>query len=840
MKTATLLAAACVSFLGLIPGTTPAVDHMSDSSAAAILQDLRSFREMSTVLHVAAHPDDENTQLITYLARGRGSRMAYLSVTRGDGGQNVIGNEFNEELGVIRTQELLSARRLDGGLQFFTRAKDFGYSRDYKQTLTKWDREQVLSDIVRVIRTFRPDVIITRFSTPKGENDQPGGHGHHTSSAILALQAFPMAGDPKAFPEQLTDLTVWQPKRIVYNGGGFGGGAGGPLKLDVGGTDPVLEKSFAEISGRSRAMHKSQGFGGGGGGGGKGGGKGGGGGGPSFQSFQLLRGDPAKADIFEGVDTTWNRIPGGAEIAKRVDDAISQFNPDNPAASVPALLAMRSLVAKLPADPLVADKSRQLDRIVQACLGLDVHTTLPDAEAVAGETLNLHCAVNARSEVPVRWVGVRYPSIKKNTDFNTELRRNQAVVREETPTLPTNTPLSQPYWLRKDGTPGMFVVDDPKLIGRPENPPVFPVEYVFSVGGQELVVPDEPVQVISVKDKLAIRRRLEVIAPVSLSYPFNVKLFAPGSTRPVDVDVTAYRPGITGSLELEAPTGYTVEPAKQSFNLAKVGDRARVSFKVTVPSQLGRVAITAKAQTSGGTYNTGRVEIRYDHIPPQLLQPTARLKAVTLDMAVRGRKVGYVPGAGDSVAECVEQMGYEVTRLSGADLTPEKLSGFDAVIIGVRAFNVRNDMNDRMKNLFAYVENGGTVIEQYNRPGVKVDKLAPYNLQISSDRVTNEKATMTFLAPDHPALNTPNKITSADFDGWVQERGIYFPNPWDKKFVALLACNDPGVAPMSGSLLVARHGRGYFVYTGLSWFRQLPEGVPGAYRLFANLVSLKD
>jgi LmbE family N-acetylglucosaminyl deacetylase len=831
MKKALCLAAGCACFLACFQGSAPAVDQMPSPSPAAILQDLRSFREMGTVLHIAAHPDDENTQLITYLARGRGCRMAYLSVTRGDGGQNVIGNEFNEELGVIRTQELLSARRLDGGQQFFTRAKDFGFSKDYQQTLTKWDRDQVVSDIVRIIRTFRPDVIITRFST------QPGGtHGHHTASAVLALQAFPLAGDPKAFPEQLGDLTVWQPKRIVYNGGGFGGGGEGPLRLDVGGTDPVLGKSFAEISGRSRAMHKSQGFGGGGGG--KGGGKGGGG--PAFQSFQLLRGEPAKTDIFEGVDTTWNRIPGGAEIARRVDEAISQFNAQNPAASLPALLAMRSIVAKLPADPLVSEKSRQLDRILQACLGLEVETVLPNAEVVAGEMLKLRCGVTERSEVPVRWVGMRYRSIAKTVDFTNELRTNQTVTRDETPTLAVATPLSQPYWLRKDGTPGMFVVEDAKLIGLPENPPVLPVEYVFAVGGQELVVPDEPVQVIAVPNKATIRRRLEVIAPVSLSFPFNVKLFAPGATRPVDVDVTAFRPGIGGTLQLDTPVGYAVEPAKQSFSFAKVGERARLSFKVTAPSQAAKAAITATAHTSGGTYNTGRVEIRYDHIPPQLLQPTARLKAVTLDLAVRGRKVGYIPGAGDSVAECLEQMGYEVTRLTGADLTPEKLPGFDAVVVGVRAFNVRNDLKERMKTLFDYVEKGGTVIEQYNRPGLKVDKLAPFDLQISNDRVTDEKATMKFLAPDHPALNTPNKITSADFDGWVQERGIYFPRPWDKNFIPLLACNDQGYAPMSGSLLVARHGRGYFVYTGLSWFRQLPEGVPGAYRLFANLVSLKD
>ena len=806
---------------------------------SAILQDLRSFREMGTVLHVAAHPDDENTQLITYLARGRGCRMAYLSVTRGDGGQNVIGGEFGDELGVIRTQELLSARRLDGGLQFFTRAKDFGFSRDYKQTLTKWDKDQVLSDIVRIMRTFRPDVVITRFSP------EPGGtHGHHTASAVLALEAFKLAGDPKAYPEQLSYLTPWQPTRILYNGGGKGGGGkgggaakAGGISLDVGGNDPVIGKSFAEISGRSRAMHKSQGFGGFGGGGG---GKGGGGGGPSFQSFSLLRGEPAMTDIFEGVDTTWSRVPGGAEIGKLTDEAIKHFNSDNPAASVPALLAMRKVVATLPADPLVNDKRQQLDRIVQACLGLEVETVIPQAEVVAGEALKLKHSATVRSAVPVKWLGVHYLQGSVTTGTPVALRPNQTASSEATVTLPASTPLSQPYWLRKDGTPGMFVVEDPKLIGRPENPPILPAEYLFEVGGQILAIADEPVQLMEDAAKTMIRRRMEVIAPVSLSFAFNVKLFAPGATRPVDVDVAALRAGTTGTLQLDAPQGWKIEPAKQSFSLAKVGEHAKLAFKVTAPPQAAKSMITAKAQVNGMTYDTGRVEIRYSHIPPELLQPTARLKAVTLDVAIRGRKVGYVPGAGDSVAECLEQLGYEVTRLTGPDLTPDKLSGFDAVVIGIRAFNVRTDLAKGMPALFDYVKNGGTVIEQYNRPnGLQVNKLAPFDIQISGDRVTNEKAEMRFLAPDHPALNTPNKITSADFEGWVQERGLYFPNPWDKKnFVPLLSCNDPDLAPMNGSLLVARHGKGYFVYTGLSWFRQLPEGVPGAYRLFANLVSL--
>ena len=371
---------------------------------SAILQELRSFRELGSVLYVAAHPDDENTQLITYLARGRGYRTAYLSVTRGDGGQNVLGPEFDEELGVIRTQELLAARRLDGGRQFFTRAIDFGFSKDYRETLKIWDRQQVLADVVRVIRSFRPDVVITRFSPEPGNT-----HGHHTASAVLALEAFKLAGDPKAFPEQLDELTLWQPKRILLNSGGFGRGPGGGnntntpggLRIDVSGNDPVLGESFGAIAGRSRAMHKTQGFGNFGGGGG---------GGARPESFQLLSGEPATNDILDGVDTTWGRVPGGAEIGKLTDEVIAKFNPQDPAASVPALLAIRSRLAALPADRLVDEKRQQFDRIVQACLGLSVETVVAQAEAVPGEALKLRHTVIVRASVPVRWVAVRYPN----------------------------------------------------------------------------------------------------------------------------------------------------------------------------------------------------------------------------------------------------------------------------------------------------------------------------------------------------------------------------------------------------------------------------------------------
>lgn len=792
------------------------------NAAPAILQELKSFREMGRVLYVAAHPDDENTLLIAYLARGRNYQTAYLSLTRGDGGQNVLGPEFGEKLGVARTQELLAARRLDGGRQFFSRAVDFGFSKDYRETLSIWDRQQVLSDIVRVIREFRPDVLITRFSP------QPGGtHGHHTASAVLALEAFKLAGDAQAFPEQ--HLSPWQPKRILENGR-FGATAAGGTQLEISGTDPVLDISFAELAARSRAMHKTQGFDN----------FRGGGGGPRTESFQLLAGAPATNDILDGVDTSWSRVAGGEAIGKLVGQIIDQFNPQAVADSVPMLLQLRVQLAALPiTNSVLAEKRAQLDGILQACLGLEFQTTISSSEAVPGEKLPLHHSALVRSGVPVRWLAVRYPANKSEERLGIDLKGGQPAARKSTQTLPAATPLTQPYWLREEGTPGLFRVDEPALIGRPENPPAFPIEQVFEVGGQTLVLPDEPVQVLTNSAHALVRRRLDVIPPVSLKFASDVELFSPGAAKEVEIEAAASRAGANGTLRLEAPAGWAVSPAAQSFHFQVAEGRAVFKFRVTAPPRPTTASIVAAAEVGGAHYRSQREEISYPHIPRQLLQPPARLKAVSLDLAIRGRTVGYLPGAGDSVAESLQQMGYAVRFLEDTNLTSDELRGLDAVVIGVRAFNVRPSLAPQLPGLFAYVEAGGTVVVQYNRAdNLKASSLAPYPLHLSGDRVTDEAAPVTFLAPDHPVLNTPNKITQADFAGWVQERGIYFPNQWDEHFTPILACGDPGEAPLQGGLLVAQYGKGYFVYTGLVFFRELPAGVPGAYRLFANLVSL--
>ncbi|HEY5079903.1 MAG TPA: PIG-L family deacetylase [Opitutaceae bacterium] len=797
--------------------------------APAILQELRSFREYGSVLYIAAHPDDENTQLITYLSRGRNYRTAYLSLTRGDGGQNVLGPEFGDLLGVIRTQELLAARNVDGGRQFFSRARDFGYSKDYRDTLTKWDHQEVLSDIVRVIRTFRPDIIITRFPP------QPSGtHGHHTASSALALEAFKLCGDPKAFPEQLTTLTPWQPRRILWNGYGAYPGAPaenpGDLKINIDGTDAVTGASFAVLAAKSRSMHRTQGF--------ANFSVAAGGNGPRVESFHLLDGEPAQKDIMDGVDTTWGRIPEGAEVGLLAGEVIGHFDAANPAASVPTLLQMKALLAKLPADSVVAEKGRQLDRILQSCLGLSVQTTMTTHEVIPGETLHLRETAVLRSTVPVQWDA---PEGAGKAD---RLHEGVPVVREANPVLPADTPLSQPYWLREAGTPGMFRVDDASLIGLPVDFPPISIRYSFDVEGQTLVVEDEAMEVTADPQKGEIRRSVDVIPPVSLRFSSNVQLFAPGSEHAVVVEVVSSRAGSAGTVALNAPSGWGASPKGQDFHLAGVGDSARFTFMVSAPQAPGIGSIAAKATIDGVSYGNQRIEINYPHIPPQLLQPPARMEAVSLDLAIRGKSVGYLPGAGDSVAASLEQMGYQVTQLTDADLTVENLGKYDAVVIGVRAFNTRKELPAHLPGLFAYVDGGGTVVEQYNTPGgLQTPQLAPYELKLNRDlphyRVTNEKAEVTLLDPASPVFTTPNKIVPADFEGWVQERGLDFASEWDTAhWEPLLSCSDVGEAPLKGGLLVAHYGKGIFVYTGLSFFRQLPAGVPGAYRLFANLVSL--
>jgi len=850
--------------LGLVAFACFSVSTVARVSAAEptrILEDLRDFATMGTVLHVAAHPDDENTQLITYLAKGRHYRTAYLSVTRGDGGQNEIGPEFDSELGLARTYELLAARQIDGGRQFFTRALDFGYSKSVDETLRIWDRDEVLGDVVRVIRTFRPDVIVTGFAP----EPQPGNHGHHNSSAILALEAFGLAGDPTAYPEQLEDgLTPWQPTRILQGSG----------PLDVSGTDPVTGEDFSQLSSESRSMHRTQfgipgtnpGRGGPGGGGGGPGGRGGaggrggpggggapGGGGRGFGrggggTYQVLAGSPVANDLMDGIDTTWARVEGGAPIVPLINGVIADFDSESPDASVPALLRIKALVTGLAPDPIVDEKGQLLDHIIQECLGLSVRTTVTRSEFVPGETVSMTHAVSVESTIPVTWSGVDYQGVTRVNPAAAPvaLQAGQTSSRSAATLLPADATLSQPYWLREPSYPGLFRVSDSDrtLIGLPVNPPAVVAAHRFEVNGQTIIVPVSPVNPIDDALRGTTDESIEIIAPVQLHFAAPTRVLAPGASGDVEVEVRANRSDISGVVHLEAPAGWTVTPASRELRLAENGATTTLRFTLTAPNRTESVDLRARAEVGGREYSTDRNEINYEHLPRLILQPPARIRLVSVPLNLEARRIGYLPGAGDDVAACLAAMGADVTLLTGADLNPERLSAFDTVVIGVRAFNESEDLAQNLSGLLAWVNAGGTVVAQYNRPNaLRTEQLGPYDLSIQGSapslRVTDEDSPVRFLAPDDPALTTPNAITPADFNGWVQERGAYFASSWDTdNYHPILAMNDPGEDPLESSVLIARYGQGTYVYTGLAFFRQLPAGVPGAYRLFANLVSL--
>jgi len=796
-------------------------------SAGGILEELQRLRETGRVLYLAAHPDDENTRLIAYLANGRHYATGYLSLTRGDGGQNLIGPELRDALGVIRTQELLAARRIDGGRQFFSRANDFGYSKSAEEALTVWDRQEVLADTVRVIRQFRPDVIVSRFSPTRD-----GTHGHHTGSAVMAVEAFELAGDPAAFAEELGHLKPWQPKRVVWNAYSWGGTVvEDTVSMEVGGFNAVRGESFGEIAAHSRSQHRSQGFGAVGTRG------------DAIEQFSHLVGDPATNDLMDGVGDAWASYAGGTSIAAQLDAIIGAFDPLDVAASVKPLLLVKASLAKLPdSDVIIAEKQAQLDQILAAMLGLYVEAVVPDVKVVPGETLKLTHRVVLRSAtgLPVSWVSIDFKSAPGKVIVGKSLQPNQTESVELTPTLPADTALTHPYWLELPSTAGMAVVADKSLIGMPENQPAFALEYHFRIDGQILIVPVAPVNVTRDPVRGELRDALQVIPPVSVGFAGQLERFGPGETRPVSVRATAARAGIDGTLELEMPEGWVAKPASMPFSLAAVGDRVEAEFAVTAPMRVESVKIGVRGTVQGRGFDRSPELVTYDHIPVQLLQPKATLTAMSFELNIRGQRVGYLPGAGDSTAEALTLMGYEVKTLIPADLSADGLAGLDAVVLGIRAYNTKPELMARRAALWDFVQSGGNVIAQYNTTSqLPRGDLGPYPFSVSRDRVTDETAAVTLLAKDHPAMTGPNKITLADFDDWVQERGLYFPNQWDDAYTPLLGMADPGERQSKGSLLVAKHGDGYFVYTGLSFFREFPAGVPGAYRLFANLVSLE-
>ena len=808
-------------YLFLIPFVLPfslkAQSAVQQLNAAEIKQGLEALNVTGSVLYIAAHPDDENTRLLAYLAKEKKVRAGYLSLTRGDGGQNLIGNEQGELLGLIRTQELLAARKTDGAEQFFTRANDFGFSKTPEESFKIWDKNKILADVVWVIRKFQPDVIITRFP-----EDGRAGHGHHSGSAILAREAFVAAADPKQFPDQLTYVKPWQAKRIVWNTYNFGGmntTADDQLKIDVGTYNVLLGKSYGEIAADSRSNHKSQGFGSAKQRG------------AALEYFSPIAGSKAKSDLFEGLDFTLNSYPGAKQIQQLVTDINNEYQVSNPGASVPKLLKLKELVKGK------AFKQDLLDQLILACSGVWL------------EVAALNPAYTLSDSVPVKIQAIAragkdfsYPILvtEESTGASVQLAPNQLVVLNRK-IFGTASRITQPYWLEKKHGQGSYTVDDQSLIGLPENETF--INGIFHVKiGDQLIEKKVPV-IFKFTDPVRgeVYQPLVIAPPVTATFQENAFLFNGQESKMITVALKSFQEKeVNGSLTVQLPEGWKMTPQQLDFKLSKKGAQEMLTFKLSPAANAKTGEMVLNVNVNGETFHQGLRVLNYDHIPLQTLFPLASAKIDQTDLKYAGKKIGYIAGAGDLIPESLKQIGFELTQLSEQQVLNGDLAHFDAIVTGVRLYNINAQINAMQPKLMKYVENGGVLLVQYNvNSPLKLDHIGPYPFRLTTERVTEEDAAVHVLAPNHPALNYPNKINQQDFEGWVQERGLYFAIDVDAKYIPILGMHDTGDTEKSGSLLVADYGKGKFVYTSLSFFRQLPAGVPGAYRLFINLLSKK-
>jgi len=871
----------------LVLGLIPIRGQRTLSGEIEIREALERLNTLGSVMMIGAHPDDEREQVLAYLALGRHVRTAYLSLTRGEGGQNLIGPEQGDELGIIRSQELLASRRIDGAEQYFTRAIDFGFSKTADETLQKWDRNKVLGDVVYNIRRFRPDVVILVFSgTPRD------GHGHHQASSILGKEAFSLAGDPTKFPEQLAYVQPWAPKLLMMNAGGPGGaqakGKGGQnkagknaddtppadrLNLDVGVYSPELGASFGEIGGASRSANRTQGTG-------AAETKG-----SQMAPMETVAGDKATKDLFENLDITWNRLPGGAAVGAIVKQALDSFVPARPEALLPELVRARPLIVAIVAatkDPMAERKLKELDETIALCSGLALEAQADKAAVSPGATLRVNFTAIQRLPNQVALTGIRLTGMEGAPTVNlapTVLANNQPSRYNASFTIPQNQPYTQPYWLERPKDGALYSVPDPRDIGLPENPPALTALFRVQIAGTELEL-TRPVQYRYVDRVYGEQiRPFTVIPPVAVSLPESALVFGDAKPRRIEVTVRSNGGKVAGDLRLDVPTGWTSDPASSHFELAASEEQTNVFFNLVPPAGDSRGKIRAIAQVGTQTVSTGTEVIQYPHITTQTLLPPAQAALVRTDIRILAKTVGYVMGAGDDVPQAIRQLGCEVTLLTESDLSHGDLARFDAIVTGVRAFNTRPDLRANYQRLFDYASNGGTLIVQYNVPeggvppqgapaqgaplapgavpaapaqpapapppavaaagdGGLLAHIGPYPIRISrNDRVTVEEAPIAFPNPDLRLLHAPNQITSADFEGWVQERGLYFSDQWDPKYVSVLESHDPGEMPLPGGMLYTPLGKGAYIFSAYDWFRELPAGVPGAYRLFANMLS---
>ena len=759
----------------------------AQNSSADIYTQIKKMGVVGSVLYVAAHPDDENNSFLPYLTKERMYRAAYLSLTRGDGGQNLIGKEQGVELGLIRTQELLAARAQDGAEQYFSRAYEFGYSKSSEEALTIWNHEQVLSDAVWVIRKFQPDIIIARFP-----RDARAGHGHHSASAIIANEAYIAAADSTKFTEQFKyGVRPWKAKRILWNTFNFGTvntTNSSQLNIEVGGYNATIGKGYGEIGAEARTMHKSQGEGR-----------------PrrrgtSFEFFELTGGEPATTDIMDGVNTNWDRLEAPA-VQTAINDIVSHYEIENPAKSVPALVNLYKLIAALPNSLWRNYKLSELQTIIKDAAGIYIEASTQQQEVFPGSSLQVQLMMNQRSNASSVLEKITVPG--KDSIFGKKVVNNQNMTWDYSFKVSNTQAISQPYWLVEPKTEGMFVVNDQMLIGKAENDPVFTATCNVIIEGQ----------------------RFSFTIPIQYKYvdPTKGEVFQPIVVVPIhetkyDKEVVLMNAG---------------KPVKLGYQeIDHTGSTVHQEVEVKLASQN---LPTASDQMYKRT-------IQYDHIPTITYFAPATTKLVELTVKTKGTKLGYIDGAGDKLPEALIELGYQVTVLKESDIEISKLKTFDAIVVGIRAYNMYEFLTTQNEVLNEYIAQGGNLIVQYlksNQVGIRKVKVGPYAFTVNSGkRVTQENVPVDFVLPTHSVLNFPNKIEKSDFDNWVQERSTYMAENVDAHFEAPLSMKDKGETPSTGSLLIAPYGKGNMVYLSLVLFRQLPAGNPGAYKLLANLISL--
>lgn len=826
---------------------TRAYSQQAQLNSSAIYGELLNLKETTSVLYIAAHPDDENTRLLTYLANGRHMRTAYLSLTRGDGGQNLIGDEQGAELGLIRTQELLAARKVDGTRQFFTRAVDFGYSKSAEETLQLWEHDSILADVVWVIRNFRPDIIITRFPP-----DERAGHGHHTASAMLAQEAFDLAANPEVFPEQLQWCAPWQPKVLFWNASSWWDKTL-PDRVDnatifgveVGAYDPILGTSYGELAGKARSMHRSQGFGvspyrG-----------------EQWEYLLLQKGaiSPGQSDpLF--VAPKWKEWPDGAWIAKAIDSVVQAYDFLQPETSVASMLRIYQAINSSgnPMERLA--KKQQAANIIAAMIGLWAEPVVIGSNSDGSLTVVHEMLVGSNYPAQLDMIGLiqpcgelcdfplmnNQPNPVSNMKYYSYKFAKNIFIRDTVQLPVAEYANATPYWL-KSSFNYTYHVPHRQLIGQPQIDEIPLIAYEISVGGVPVTFIRGVVSKYIDPAKGEIYQPVQVMPAASVEILQTVCLFKPLKPTQVSVQVKALEEKVNGKLSLHVPKGWTITPAYIDMEL-NTGSSQTADFLITAPVNAQSGQLQPVLENGSKLYDQQLSEVQYDHIPVQRIMESAARDAVVLPFDIPNKKIGYIEGAGDLVDESLIAAGFSVVHMNVSDLPSTDLSVFDAIITGVRAYNVSDELIASNQLLLDYVKNGGRLIIQYNtvnnftsgkNPDGKL--LGPYAFAIGRQRTTSENSDVQFLVPEHVILNTPNKITKSDFEGWVQERGLYYISEHDEKYQFPIGFADPGEDIAKGAFMYAPYGEGVFMYTGISFFRQLPAGVVGAYKLMINMIA---